>query len=205
MKPRLAHHTPSKTEIDDRELFRWDAETTDQFVLVDPLNQGWVLVAEGAKGNIPAHLLLRAPLVWSGSAGPVFVLVRRELSRDHEVHSVHDLPDNAIVGNVDRYVSPEEFLATCREKGRVRVVAYDAGVPEELLTYPSDDSDIAQTTSRCVGGLVSLDGISKVGLYDKPHMAESSKTVGLVVYLTGEGTHGGEAIRVFDFYVEKVR
>lgn len=205
MKLRLAHHTPPRAELDGRELFRWNTETIDQFVLVDPLDQGWKLVSIPKKGGVPAHLLLKAPLTWNGACGPVFIVVREDLEEDHVVHSVHDLPDHAIVGNVDRYTGPEDFVATCRESGTVRTFLCDAGVTENLQTVHTDEGAIVRTESSCVGGLLSAAGTSVVSLFEGEYLAASSKKVGFMAGFSQDGVHGGEAIRIFDFYVERVR
>jgi len=214
MTPSLAHHTPPKLEVDDRELFRWDAKSVDQFILVDPLNQGWKLVFAPKEGNVPAHLRLKAPLVWEKSAGPVFVIARKNVSSDHVVHTYHDIPEEGMAGNVDRYAGPEDYMASCRErgqgnkkrqKGALRSFVSDAGLTEDLILQIEDVGELSYTVSRCDSGLVSVQGCAKVALHAESHTSEDSQKVGFMAYLEDKGSNGGEEIRIFDFYVERVR
>jgi hypothetical protein len=205
-------------------IFRWNRADVDQFILVDPLAQGWSTTFVAASGAVPEHIKLTAPGSWSNATGPVFLLVNPDLaSSDHDIVVTHDLlsPTQYAqeVGIVDRYVGSQDFVAslwdsTPGEVPSIRVEATVGGVPSTVYTSPEvlpqgiimGADTILRTNSAAIRGLhgCGWGRIAGHGFCNGPEVLQTDRTVGFAVLsLARTGMWGNESIRIFDFVAKR--
>ncbi len=205
-------------------IFRWNRANVDQFLLVDPLAQGWSVIFVVASGAVPGHLKLVAPNSWSNATGPVFLLVNPDVSTsDHDVVITHDLLSPMQyaqeVGIVDRYVGSQDFVAslwdsTPGQVPSIKVEATVGGIPSEIYKSPEVlpqniivGSDIVvRTNSTAIRGLhgCGWGRISGHGFCNGPEALQTDRTVGFAILsLARTGLWGNEGIRIFDFVVKQ--
>ena len=237
MKVKLAHQSTRTPASDDDAatkkyvldnkgqgdiLFRWNRTDISEFLLVDPLVQGWTLSFVPQAGPVPGHLKLQAPPSWTNATGPVYVLITPDLSSlDHDMVITHDFIDPTLytqtVGAMDRYIGTADHVMAVwdiepGEAPEQRVVLVESGTPTALYTNPEvlpdfDNGDIVRTHSTCCKGMfgcgwgrITGHGIyagSLVALYTDP-------TAGFVFSsLSRAGSFGNETLRIFDIVVKK--
>lgn len=201
--PQLSHHTPHARKINDKEVFRWNYTDTSQFVLVDPDDMGWTLAFVPASGTIPAHLAVKSPRSPSADVSPIYVLVKDNVGRDHEIFAVHDVPTAGMAGSVDRYAGPDDFIATLHARENVRVLVSEDGVASTEVLVHKAEASLVDGSSKVRGGLLSakVSGVSAVALKEEDCLAMSSERAGFMVFAPGDL---GESVRIFDFYIERI-
>lgn len=200
----LAHQTPHARKINDTELFRWNYTDTSQFVLVDPDSAGWSLMFVPESGAVPAHLLIKCPKSASDQSSPVFLLIKEDVGADHAVHSVHDIPSRGMVGAVDRYAGPDDFLATLHSATSTRIVNSEDAHAKTLVQVDRIASGVVTAKSTAHLGLVQVHvaGVTGAHLDESDCSSLRSGRAGFMLYAPADL---GESVRLFDLYVERIR
>lgn len=147
MNKKLAHHTPPREVLDDRELARWDYVSLDRLEMVDSAREGWKIELVG--GYDP-YIKIVSP---AGSKGhPAFLLFRENsLPKNRVVSCVHTVPSGVgLVGPATRYISPDRYQVIVRSSSDIKLVAKDV-LDIRTDHAPRHYSSIKATSVRQLG------------------------------------------------------
>lgn len=214
---RLAHHSdPSPARVDSDEVFRWNRTDASQFVLLDPLSQGWQVSYVEAALGVPAHLLLSTPSSWTDSVGPAFLLLSPDLQvREREVVVIHDLfpVDSQILGPVLRYLSESSWIGARWDiedsVATLAVDVEDSGDPERAAVLGSMAGSEGQIVRSVATSQDSLYGAGSGSVWGHGLVTGSEDlytdlSLGFGAWFVGkDGAHGGESVRIFDVVVRE--